>query len=131
MGLAPLLILAIGAPRLLALFGQGFSAGTVELRLLLLGQAVLMLTATAPELLGMTGHEKAMERVNSAAILIYTPALCLLAWLMGGEGAAIANLLAAIVSGGGATWLVKRRLGFTPFGALLDLLGGSRLAARP
>lgn len=130
MGAAPLAILAIGAPWLLGLFGPGFASGAMELRLLLLGQAVLMLSATAPELLGMTGHERAMRHVNLAAILFYAPALCFLSWLMGGEGAAIANILAALVSGGGALWLARRWLGFTPPGALIAAIRARRTASR-
>jgi O-antigen/teichoic acid export membrane protein len=128
MGLVPLVILAVGAPWLLSLFGKGFASGTAELRLLLLGQAVLMIAATAPELLGMTGHEKAMRHINVAAILVYTPTLFALSWLMGGEGAALANLVAALVSGGGSLWLVHRWFGFTPPGALLAMV---RDRARP
>ncbi len=130
MGVGPLAVLAIGAPWLLGLFGPGFASGATELRLLLLGQAVLMLSATAPELLGMTGHERAMRHVNLAAILFYVPALCLLSWLMGGEGAAVANILAAIVSGGGALWLAQRWLGFTPPAALIAAIRSRRSMAR-
>lgn len=122
MGLVPLVILAIGAPWLLMLFGRGFVAGTAELRLLLLGQMVLMVSATAPELLGMTGHEKAMQHVNVAAIAIYAPALLALSWAWGGQGAALANLIAALVSGGGALWLVHRWFGFTPPSALMAMI---------
>ena len=130
MGVAPLAVLAVGAPWLLGLFGPGFADGAMELRLLLLGQALLMLSATAPELLGMTGHERAMRHVNIAAILFYAPALCLLSWRMAGEGAAIANILAAIVSGGGALWLAHRWLGFTPPGALAMAIRTRRAARR-
>lgn len=128
MGLVPLAVLAAGAPWLLALFGKGFASGATELRLLLLGQAALMLGATAPELLGMTGHERAMQHVNVAAIVIYAPVLVALVWLLGGEGAAVANLIASLVSSCGALWLVHRLLGFTPPVALIRLLR-ARLAA--
>jgi len=123
-------VLAVGAPWLLALFGKGFASGTAELRLLLLGQAVLMLGATTPELLGMTGHERAMQHLNTLAIAAYTPLLCLLAWLWEGEGAALANLFAALVSGAGALWLARRWLGFTPPGALLAMLRTPRSRTR-
>lgn len=122
MGLAPLLVLWIFAPWLLSLFGAEFVVGTAELRLLVIGQAIMMLTAIAPELLGMTGHQRAIQSVNTAAIVIYVPVLCLLSWLAGGEGAAVANLAVALVAGGGAIWLSERRLGFTPLGALLRML---------
>jgi len=130
LGIVPLVVLAVGAPWLLALFGKGFASGTAELRLLLLGQAVLMLGATTPELLGMTGHERAMQHLNTLAIAAYTPLLCLLAWLWEGEGAALANLFAALVSGAGALWLARRWLGFTPPGALLAMLRTHRSRTR-
>jgi O-antigen/teichoic acid export membrane protein len=119
LGLPVLAILLIGAPWFLALFGQGFESGTTAMRVLLLGQAWLMFTATAPELLGMTGHEKAVKGINLAAILIYAPVLVVLSWWLGGTGAALANLIAAIVSGGGAMWLARRLLGFAPPDALM------------
>ena len=124
MGTLPLVVLAVGAPWLLGLFGPGFVSGTAELRWLLVGQAVLMLTATAPELLGMTGHEKPMQRVNTLAILVYVPALAVASWWLGGVGAALATLLASVVSGLGAAWLARRRFGFTPLGALVGLVRG-------
>lgn len=119
LGLPVLVVLLVGAPWFLALFGQGFESGATAMRVLLLGQAWLMFTATAPELLGMTGHEKAVKGINLAAILIYAPVLVLLSWWLGGTGAALANLIAAIVSGGGAMWLARRLLGFAPPDALL------------
>ncbi|MET1755777.1 oligosaccharide flippase family protein [Novosphingobium sp. RD2P27] len=122
LGVLPLIILAIGAPWWLALFGEGFATGATELRLLLLGQAALMLAATAPELLGMTGHERAMQLVNVAATVIYAPVLVVLSYFAGGTGAALANLVASLVASSGALWLVRRLLGFTPPGALLQLM---------
>ena len=124
LGLPVLAILLIGAPWFLALFGQGFESGATAMRVLLLGQAWLMFTATAPELLGMTGHEKAVKGINLAAILIYAPVLVVLSWWLGGTGAGLANLIAAIVSGGGAMLLARRLLGFSPPGALLATARG-------
>lgn len=119
LGMPVLVVLLVGAPWFLALFGEGFESGATAMRVLLLGQAWLMFSATAPELLGMTGHEKAVKGINFAAILIYAPVLVALSWWLGGTGAAVANLIAAIVSGGGAMWLARRLLGFSPPDALL------------
>ena len=118
-GAVPLVALAIWAPRFLSLFGEGFASGTTTLRLLLLSQFVLMLTATTPELLGMTGHERAMRGANTWSIVIFVPALYLLSRSMGADGAAIATILVAAVNAGAATVLSRKWLGFTPLGALV------------
>ena len=62
LGVAPLAALAIGAPFWLGLFGEGFASGATALRILLAGQAILMLAACTPELLGMTGPERPLLR---------------------------------------------------------------------
>ncbi len=129
-GLLPLIALAIGAPWILALFGRGFDSGTSVLRLLLLGQLVLMVTATTPELLGMTGHERAMSRANAWSIAIFVPALYGLSRWLGADGAALATVIVALINAGAASVLARKWLGFTPIGALLTRLGGQRRPVR-
>jgi O-antigen/teichoic acid export membrane protein len=118
-GAVPLIVIAVAAPELLALFGKGFDAGTVTLRLLLLSQLVLMLTATTPELLGMTGHERAMRSANTWSIVIFVPLLYALSLRLDANGAALATIAFAMINAGAATLLAHKWLGFTPLGALL------------
>lgn len=124
LGALPALVLAVGAPWLLPLFGKGFDSGVDTLRLLLVGQLILMATATTPELLGMTGHERAIHRVNSLSILLYLPLLCLLSWTMGANGAAIATVIVSLFNAAGATWLAHKWLHFSPLTALVGGLRG-------
>ena len=119
LGLLPMLILFVAAPHLLALFGGGFVAGTTAMRILLLGQLILMMSAGTPEMLGMTGHERDMQRVNNVAILIFVPVLVLLAWVMRAEGAAIATVLVSLITAAGSTLFCRRHFGFVPLVSLL------------
>jgi O-antigen/teichoic acid export membrane protein len=129
-GLVPLVVLAIGAPWILALFGHGFDSGTTTLRLLLLGQFVLMITATTPELLGMTGHERAISRANTWSGVIFVPALYGLSRWFGADGAALATVVVAVVNASAASLLARRWLGFSPAGAFLSRFAGRRKASR-
>ncbi len=129
-GAVPLIVLAVAAPHFLALFGKGFDAGTTTLRLLLFSQLILMLTATTPELLGMTGHERAMQRANTWSIVIFVPLLYGLSVWLSADGAALATIAFAVINAGAASLLSRKWLGFTPLGALISPFR-SRLAARP
>jgi O-antigen/teichoic acid export membrane protein len=128
-GALPLIVLAIAAPHFLALFGKGFDSGTTTLRLLLLSQLILMLTATTPELLGMTGHERAMQRANTWSIVIFVPLLYVLSVWMAADGAALATIAFAVINAGAASLLARKWLGFTPLGALISPFR-SKLAGR-
>lgn len=118
LGIVPLAILAVAAPVLLGLFGAGFASGATTLRILLIGQAITMLATATPELLGMAGHERAMQRVNTISILLFVPVLVLCARGLGSDGAAIAILFVSLINALGATLLARRRLGFVPLSAL-------------
>ncbi|MCT2399911.1 lipopolysaccharide biosynthesis protein [Novosphingobium mangrovi (ex Huang et al. 2023)] len=126
LGLGPLVVLWIGAPVFLGLFGEGFVAATTTMRILLVGQFVLMLAAGSPELLGMSGHERTMQRINNLAIVLYLPALAGLAWTMSAEGAAVASILIAAVTAFGAVRLGVRYFGFVPVVALVRSLQSRR-----
>ncbi len=121
LGAAPLVILAIGAPFWLSLFGQGFAIGATTLRILLAGQAILMLAACTPEMLGMTGYERPMQRVNQIAVLVYAPLVVALCVWAGDVGAAIATLLVAMITAIGSSMLAQRHLGFVPLALLLGV----------
>ena len=114
LGVAPLAALAIGAPFWLGLFGEGFASGATALRILLAGQAILMLAACTPELLGMTGHERPLLRLNQIAVLIYAPLLVALSVWANDVGAAIATVAIALITGVGSSILAQRHLGFVP-----------------
>ena len=89
---------------------------------------LLMLAAGTPELLGMAGHERDMQRINNLAVLVYLPALVVLSWTMAAKGAAIASVLVSAVTAVGATFLCARFYGFVPIATLLSAFSRKRLA---
>jgi O-antigen/teichoic acid export membrane protein len=128
LGAVPLLALAIGAPSWLSLFGEGFADGATALRILLAAQAIHVLAACTPEMLGMAGYERPMQRVNQIAVLVYGPLIVALCVWAGDVGAAIATLVMAMITAIGSSMLAQRHLGFVPLALLLGV-GRARLKA--
>jgi hypothetical protein len=66
MGLAliPIMVVSFAAAPLLGLLGAHLLPAVGPLRILLIGQLAATVTATTPELLGMTGYGKALLRIN-------------------------------------------------------------------
>lgn len=122
LGTIPFAILMFAGPNLLSLFGDGFSAGTMTLQLLLAGQLVIMLTAATPELLGMCGKEQALRRFSQWILFLYLPLLALLSLLLAEIGAALATLAVSLVTAIGTSILCYRLLGFVPLITLVKWL---------
>lgn len=130
MGLAliPIMVVSFAAAPLLGLLGAHLLPAVGPLRILLIGQLAATVTATTPELLGMTGYGKALLRINLVALCILLAGLALATPSMGAQGAALATSITMMVTALAATWVAQRSLGFTPLGALLA--GGSPRAMR-
>ncbi len=97
---------------ILSMFGPGFSAAVPILAILTLAQFVNAVTGSVGSLLMMTGHERDMRNIvlmsGPSAVgfaLVLTP-------LFGVTGAAIASALGIVLQNLGASWMVRRRLGF-------------------
>jgi O-antigen/teichoic acid export membrane protein len=107
-------MLALPGP-LLGLFGPGFEQAAGVLRLLALGQMVAAACTALPELLGMTGQEASLRRINAAVIVAVLGGVALLAPRWGAEGAALATALALALAGLGAAAVAWRRLDVAPW----------------
>jgi len=91
------LVTATFADPLMKMFGSEFTAGSIALILLALGQLINASTGTAGLMVLMSGRSK-MEMVNVSASLVVNVALCfLLIPRLGIVGAAIANATGAAV----------------------------------
>ncbi len=95
----------------MALFGAGFDAAALPLRILAAGQFVNVATGSVSLLLMMTGHARA-ARNNAVFGTITNVALnCALIPLLGALGAAIATSASLVIKNLAAAFLVKRHLG--------------------
>lgn len=93
------LVLAAGAPILLALIGRNFLGGTPALLVLLIGQGVNALYAGQDGLLAMTGQGHALRALNLAQVVVMIVLSFTLIPYFGAVGAAIVT---AIVTAQGA-----------------------------
>lgn len=90
----PLTLLALAAaPDFLQLFGSGFSAGEMALRLLALGQLVNVACGSVGFILAMTGHQVTLTKVLALAGALGVPFMAASASLYGITGLAAAKSL--------------------------------------
>ncbi|WP_308374223.1 oligosaccharide flippase family protein [Pseudoalteromonas piscicida] len=97
---------------LMGLFGEEFKQGAAILQILVLGQAVNVVTGSVGFLLQMTGHERDMRLVtliSGFGVLISVP---IFTKLYGAIGAAIATSFFISLQNLLAVYFVKKRLGF-------------------
>jgi O-antigen/teichoic acid export membrane protein len=128
LALIPISVVTFAAPFLLGLLGAHLLPAVGPLRILLIGQLAATITATTPELLGMTGYGKALLRINVVALVVLLAGLALATPTMGAHGAALATSITMVITALATTIVAQRTLGFTPLGALLA--GRSRRAAQ-
>ena len=121
LGLAavPIALLTFAAGPMLGLFGPHFAPAVWTLRILIIGQCAATLTATTPELLGMTGYDRSLLRINAVALVVLMVTLVVACPRLGAEGAALATSVTMVVTALATTRVAKASLGFTPLGALL------------
>ncbi|WP_017217098.1 oligosaccharide flippase family protein [Pseudoalteromonas sp. NJ631] len=97
---------------LMGLFGEEFKQGAAILQILVLGQAVNVVTGSVGFLLQMTGHERDMRLVtliSGFGVLITVP---IFTKLYGAIGAATATSFFISLQNLLAVYFVKKRLGF-------------------
>lgn len=97
---------------LMSLFGDEFKQGAVILQILVLGQAVNVVTGSVGFLLMMSGHERDMRLVtliSGLGVLISVP---IFTKLFGAVGAATATAFFISLQNLLAVYFVKKRLGF-------------------
>ena len=97
---------------LMGLFGEQFKQGAVILQILVLGQAINVITGSVGFLLMMSGNERDMRFVtiiSGCGVLLSVP---LFTSLYGAMGAALATAFFISLQNLLAVYFVKKRLGF-------------------
>ncbi|MEI8644257.1 MATE family efflux transporter [Pseudoalteromonas sp. Hal056] len=109
----PVVLFMLAFPEfLMGLFGEEFRQGALILQILVLGQAVNVVTGSVGLLLQMTGHERDMRLVtliSGFGVLISVP---IFTKLFGAVGAASATAFFISLQNLLAVYFVKKRLGF-------------------
>lgn len=109
------IILCVFPGFFMSFFGEEFTKGNDILIILAIGQLINVMTGSVGYLLTMSGHEKDMRNI----ILISTPSSIILALILipiyGIVGAAISTAIAVAIQNIGMLFMVKKRLGFSPF----------------
>lgn len=98
----------------LNLFGQGFDAASVELRILVAGNLFNVACGSVGMLLSMTGHHQGFMKILTTSMLLNVLLNALLIPLYGTIGAAIATTVSVIFWNVAALVLVRRRLKIKP-----------------
>ncbi|MGB0948092.1 MAG: oligosaccharide flippase family protein [Pseudoalteromonas marina] len=109
----PIVLFMLAFPQfLMGLFGEEFRQGALILQILVLGQAVNVVTGSVGFLLMMSGHERDMRLVtliSGFGVLISVP---IFTKLFGAVGAAAATAFFISLQNLLAVYFVKKRLGF-------------------
>ena len=110
----PMLLLVLNPAVFLRPFGPAYLPAVPALRILLIGQAALILCTSVPELLGMTGHAKPLMRSNMISMGVLLVGLAAFTPHFGDVGAAIATAITMIVNAIGVSLAARRDLKFVP-----------------
>jgi O-antigen/teichoic acid export membrane protein len=109
-----IVLLALCAKPLLALYGRDFDRGIVPLMVLLIGQLINATTGPVGYLLAMTGYERRMVMVVvGAAIVDFLISLVLVPWF-GMTGAALSSMLALAFWNLWLVQIARGELGINP-----------------
>ncbi len=115
-GTLPVLLLLLIVPGpVLSIFGGGFSAGTTQLRILLIGQTVNVAVGAVGFILIMVGRTGWDLAVYVGSFALDAALALLLAPRIGTTGAAIAQTATLAVSNAARLLLVRRFVGIQPF----------------
>jgi O-antigen/teichoic acid export membrane protein len=109
-----LLVMAIGAPWWMNLFGSEYQANWLLLTVLSCGQLVGAVTGIATGVMGMTGQQQMLRRISIASAVAAVFLSGILSATMGVLGAAIAGALYAASQSLAVTFAVRKQLGYFP-----------------
>jgi O-antigen/teichoic acid export membrane protein len=112
--LAALGILVAAGNVLLLLFGPAYVAAYPTMVLLALFTTFNASAGLSGNALNMTGHERTVMVLNFLQLAVVAAGVPLLSAMLGTEGAALALVLSSLVRDGGASLLLRRRLGIAP-----------------
>lgn len=105
------LVLIFGGPWIMRMFGAEFEGGALVLAILVVGQAVNLMTGSVGYLLMMSGNADSMQRITSGTAIVLILACLSLIPLWGDIGAAIATALSMAGMNIASVWMVQRKLG--------------------
>lgn len=107
-------VLALGAPWYLALFGPEFTAAAPVLRILACGYLLSYLAGPVAVILVMQNRERLVLAVTGAGVALHLTLCLVLVPTLGGTGAALSAATAAIGSKAVLLALVMRKTDFAP-----------------
>ncbi len=128
----PVVLLALNPAFFLSRFGPAYVPASPALRVLLIGQFVMILCTTVPELLGMTGHAKSLMRINVVCMAVLLLGLAAFSPHFGAAGAAAATAITMIANAIGVSFAARRDLGIIPLAdSYRDARAAIQRALRP
>ncbi len=98
--------------RIMTLFGDDYSAGSMALQILVIGQLINVATGSTNYLLSMCGQEKSLRKVLFITLIIAISTSIILTPYYGINGAALATAIAVASQNLLATRYVQQYLGF-------------------
>jgi O-antigen/teichoic acid export membrane protein len=113
-GLAAALVLALGTPLILTLFGRDFGGAIIPTLILIAGAALRLVLGPAEDLIAMGGHPEAVLRANAAGALVIGLGCALLVPGLGATGAALAAFAGTAASMVILARAIRRDLGLAP-----------------
>lgn len=111
-------IVLLFSENVMSIFGTEYSAGTMALQIMVVGQLINVATGSTNYLLSMCGQEKSLRKVLFITFGIATTSAAILTPLFGIEGAAASTALGVASQNLLATHFVKRHLGFNSLNLL-------------
>ena len=109
------LIMLFGAEPLMKLFGPEFVAAVPALRVLAVGQVIVVLLGSVNPIMIVVGQERAAVMLILAALLVGAPLTIWFSFLWGALGSSIATSAATLAFCGGAVCLLRRRNGIIAY----------------
>nr|WP_068260291.1 oligosaccharide flippase family protein [Rubripirellula obstinata] len=109
-----LLVMAIGAPWWMNLFGSDYQSHWILLTVMSCGQLVGAVTGIATGVMGMTGQQQLLRRISIVSAVAAVILSAVLSATMGVLGAAIAGAFYAAGQSLAVTFAVRKQLGYFP-----------------
>jgi O-antigen/teichoic acid export membrane protein len=112
LGSLPLMVLLLGGPWVLGLFGSAYLAGHYAMLVLLIGQFLNVFCGSVGYFLQMTGYERALRNILLVAVVLNFAGNALLIPPYGLLGAAVASSLSMSAWNLLGTYLIWKKQGF-------------------
>jgi O-antigen/teichoic acid export membrane protein len=113
-----LLLMCLGAPWWMSMFGTAYKSHWLTLAIMSAGQLVGAVTGIATGVMGMTGNQRKLRTISITSAIAATVLAALLSAQFGLLGAAAATAFYAAGQSLCIAWAVRRQLGYWPFPSL-------------